>query len=107
MSWGISIQKTITEWDWSGLTYNLSSMLKAGGIDLNKFDGEYPERIVDKLRSLRTQMIENPSRFKVHNPPNGWGDYEGCLRFVDEFTRELERAVREAEYEGTWRVRIT
>lgn len=113
MSWNIRIERTVEEWDWSGLTYNLNPMLREGGVNLRELDGKSPSAVVGLLRSLRTQMIDQPHRFRALNPPNRWGDYEGCLRFVDEFTRELERAVAESNRADArlddidWRVIIT
>lgn len=37
--------------------------------------------LVDGLEALESQ----PDRAKAHNPPNGWGDYEGLVGFVERY----------------------
>lgn len=90
MSFDISIHvpgkhgTTSEEWD-RNLTYNLSSMMREGGLILGNLDGERAGALVATLQDLHKSMLDDPERYKAHNPPNGWGDYDGLLRFVHDF----------------------
>jgi hypothetical protein len=97
MSWTITLNVplrhgvTTEEWEWIGLTYNLGPMLKEGGINLDEFDGKTAMECSEKLEHCWTQMKKEPDRFKAHNPPNLWGDFAGCERFVGEFLAKCEK----------------
>lgn len=40
------------------------------------------EEAIPVLWGLYNHMVENKERLEIMNPTNGWGDYEGALRFV-------------------------
>lgn len=76
---------------WSAnITHNLGPMAEAAGIYSELWR---PEEIgIDKaaqlvlpLRAGLTRLVAEPSRYRAHNPPNGWGDYEGMVRFVRDY----------------------
>lgn len=95
MSYDVSIHipgkhgTTAEEWD-RNLTYNLSSMMQEGGLILIDLDGEKAGAWIATLQTLYKAMLEEPDRFKAHNPPNGWGDYDGLLDFVRDFASAAE-----------------
>ena len=37
--------------------------------------------IEEGLKKLR----DDPEKFKAHNPPNGWGDYDGLVEFIEQY----------------------
>lgn len=43
------------------------------------------EQLIIPLQESLSKMKNDPERFKQHNPPNGWGDYEGFINFVYEY----------------------
>jgi len=48
----------------------------------------YAEDLVEPLSIGLLELLDNPKKYKKFNPENGWGDYEGLVRF----TRELLEA---------------
>ena len=68
----------------SNITHNLSKMFDEAGVDdiLWHGDGRVAGSVVDRLREAERIMLDDPPRFQKHNPENGWGDYEGALRFL-------------------------
>lgn len=75
---------------WANMTSNVAPMWRAAGCDLAAFDGASATALADNLVPAIAAMESNPETFKAMNPPNGWGDYDGCLRFL----RELRDACR-------------
>lgn len=69
-------------------TYNLGAMFKEalGGRRLKELDGMECENALPLLLEAVVEMRADPARFKEFNPPNGWGDYEGALRFLEDFS---------------------
>ena len=67
------------------VTYNLSEMLRQPGLfknghrDLMHAPCSEAAGVADSaLRRLQS----DPEHFRQWNPENGWGDYEGAVRFV-------------------------
>lgn len=46
--------------------------------------------LVDSLRAGLLQLKQDPARFRLLNPPNGWGSYEVLVRFVEEYLAACE-----------------
>ena len=62
------------------MTYNLSAMLtEALGVPFRDLDGAPCTEAAGVINRAIERMKADPERFKVHNPPNGWGDYDGAL----------------------------
>lgn len=66
------------------ITHNLTEMADEAGIykclwrpEENGF--ERCEQIIEPLRASIKDMEKNPEKYKKHNPPNGWGNYDGFL----------------------------
>ena len=74
----------------ANITHNLTAMADEAAIYKHLWR---PEEIgITKARELiepLTKGLEvlkaDPERFKEFNPPNGWGDYEGLVRFVEKY----------------------
>lgn len=91
MSWDLSLHakpcdhcgRSDESGSWN-YTYNTSPMLRAVGLVIQDLEGQTgavcAERIADALTKLRAE----PARFRRMNPPNGWGDYDGVCRVLEE-----------------------
>lgn len=70
------------------ITHNLNSMADEAGIYeclWRPQENGYikAKDIVEKLETGLRILRKDPSRFKKHNPPNGWGSYEGFVKAVE------------------------
>ncbi|MGE4074921.1 MAG: hypothetical protein AB7F22_05180 [Reyranella sp.] len=74
----------------SNITHNLNKMADEAGIYKHlwrpdelgiKKAGE----LVEPLKAGLALLLAEPDRFKALNPPNGWGDYEGLCKFVNDY----------------------
>lgn len=64
-------------------TWNVSPMYtEALGYTLSELDGEKAKSVVGELQQGYMRMLDNPQKYKKMNPPNGWGDYEGALKYL-------------------------
>lgn len=68
--------------EYRNMTSNLAPMWRAAGIDLAECDGRPAAQVAEGLAGALLTLEEDPERFRAMNPPNGWGDYEGCKRFL-------------------------
>ena len=86
-------RKESWEWDWSGLTYNLSPMFtKAmGGKGLRGLDGLKCSEAVEVVRVGLANMRQNRTEYEALNPPNGWGNFTGAREFMGFFLTALEK----------------
>lgn len=69
------------------ITHNLTAMAAEAGIykhlwrpDENGI--EKASQLILPLESALMLMRSDPERFKKHNPPNKWGDFDGFYDFV-------------------------
>ena len=46
--------------------------------------------LIEPLKNGLAKLHKTPEHFKQFNPPNGWGDYETFIRFVQEYLRACE-----------------
>jgi hypothetical protein len=77
------------------ITHNLNKM--ADEADLYKIlwrpDELWPNRkamptaadIIGPLEYGLARLKANPEKYRKLNPENGWGDYEGLVKFVEEY----------------------
>lgn len=72
------------------ITHNLASMADEAGLyslvwrpDENAII--IAEQLIGPLRAAIKDMKENPDKYKKHNPPNGWGSYEGFLAAMEKY----------------------
>jgi hypothetical protein len=47
--------------------------------------------LVALLRDGLARLQSEPARFQMHSPENGWGTYEGLVRFVANYLAACER----------------
>ena len=77
-----------TEYFWANITHNLGRMAEEAGIYEACW---HPDRIgavkaadlINPLAAGLAALVADPQRFTKLNPSNGWGDYDGLIRFVD------------------------
>lgn len=58
-----------------------------------RFETDNPSEaweIVAKLKEGIKELKSNPEKYKKYNPDNGWGSYEGLLRFAEEYLKACE-----------------
>lgn len=41
--------------------------------------------LIEPLKQGLAMMKSDPERFKAHNPPNGWGTYDGFVRWLEDY----------------------
>lgn len=79
-------------------------MWTTAGADLPSFDSQRALRILGDLENAVEDMTDNPNTYEALNPPNGEGDYAGCLAFlqalVDDVCAHPKATVRVVESQG-------
>lgn len=75
------------------ITHNVSKMWKKAGVfdALYESSGEQAGKYIDALERGLDDMRKNPEAYKELNPPNGWGDYSGALKFLEAWTSHCKR----------------
>ena len=71
----------------ANITHNLGEMAKAAGLyealwRPEEIGIEYARDLIAPLAVGLETLVDDPEQFRALNPPNGWGDYEGQVRFV-------------------------
>lgn len=71
----------------SNITHNLNQMAEEAGIYQHlwrpdEIDIKKAKDLIEPLKDGLALLQSEPERFKAFNPSNGWGDYEGFVRFV-------------------------
>lgn len=70
--------------DIGNYTYNVSKMYREAmnGNSLSDFDGMKAGEAIELLRIGYADMVKNPEKYKLMNPENGWGNYEGAKKYL-------------------------
>ncbi len=93
MSLDVYLKKMMLTEVYSGnITHNLGAMADAAGIyDLlwrpEEIGITKAWHIIKPLTRGIARLKKSPKKFKTFNPENGWGDYEGFLRFCQEYLK--------------------
>lgn len=98
MSLDVSLQavRTRTETVFSAnITHNLNKMAGEAGIYEALWRPEEvgittAVQLIEPLRKGLALLRSDPERFKKLNPKNGWGDYDGLVRWVAEYLEACE-----------------
>lgn len=74
----------------ANITHNLAKMAEEAGIYYYLWRPEeigisVASQLIEPLESGLNLLRDNPERFKVFNPANGWGTYDGLVGFVTEY----------------------
>jgi len=96
MSWDASIRvHTGISWheveDIDSYTFNVSEMYCKAGYCIGNASGERCDIILPILHDLYKELKSNPEEYKKYNPLNGWGNYEGALKFLSHIIEACER----------------
>lgn len=93
MSLDVTLRKDV----WSGnITHNLVPMARAVGLSngLTLYDVLWrpEEHGIESVSDVRewlyegyTELSRHPDKYKLFNPANGWGSYEGLINFVRDY----------------------
>lgn len=71
------------------ITYNLGPMLREAGMDFEDFTRLESAALVARLRFTIAELASRPDRYRMLNPPNGWGSYDGLLKALGEVLAAL------------------
>ena len=71
----------------ANITHNLGKMASAAGIYKHlwrpdELGVENAGQLIEPLRVGLAALEGDPERFREFNPSNGWGNYDGLIRFV-------------------------
>lgn len=74
----------------SSITHNLNTMAEEAGIYYHLWRPEElnitkAKELIDPLREGLHRLKMDPERFKKFNPENGWGSYDGLVKFVSNY----------------------
>jgi hypothetical protein len=74
----------------SNITHNLVPMAKAAGLYDYVWHPEgmgiyKAKELIDPLREGLHNLKLDPEKYKQYNPSNGWGDYEGLVKFIESY----------------------
>lgn len=78
------------------ITHNLTTMADACGVyhacwRPDEIGVTHARQLIQPLTDGLHKLRADPDRYKVYNPPNGWGDYDGLVRFVADYLAACER----------------
>lgn len=74
----------------ANITHNLNKMAEAAGLykvlwHPNSNDFETAEQMIPVLKEGLLELVCNEDHYKAFNPENGWGSYEGLVKFVSKY----------------------
>lgn len=90
----VSLSKVVTEkrsvFSWDGMTHNMTEMAKWAGVleacwMPEEIEGVTAAKLIPFLEAGLHKLKTQPEEAKKFNPPNGWGDYEGFVEFVEKY----------------------
>jgi hypothetical protein len=72
------------------ITHNVGKMWTKAGVweALYESHGKIAQDILPALERGVAHMAAHREEYTPLNPPNGWGNYEGALDFLSEYTAE-------------------
>jgi len=79
------------ELHWDNITHNLGKMANAIGLYKPlwcpaEIEIKYARQLIPILKKGITDLMENRDELiKKHSPSNGWGNYDGLLKFVIDY----------------------
>ena len=88
MGYGISLTEkryvTVEVAEVGNYTYNVSGMYREAmdGNSLSDFDGMVASEAISLLRKGYADMVNNPEKYELMNPENGWGNYDGAKKYL-------------------------
>lgn len=87
----------------ANITHNLNRMADEAGIYKALWRPEeigitQARQLIEPLRAGLAALNTDPERFRALNPSNGWGDYDGLVRFVARYLAACEQYPDAAVY---------
>ena len=87
----LTATKPIEVFDYN-ITHNLTRMADEAGLYNVLWRPEEQgitkaAELIGPLRDGLDRLKASPEHFKQFNPPNGWGDYHGLVRFVEKYLK--------------------
>jgi hypothetical protein len=84
--------KSMTEvLDLGNYTYNVSKMYyKAIPGGIKSLHGKSAGESAPIIKAAISDMESNPEEYEKLNPENGWGDYNGAIRFLKDLIPGME-----------------
>jgi hypothetical protein len=76
--------------DWN-YTSNCAPMWREAGCDIAAFDDRPAVEFSKALCVAITAMTADPDKYRAMNPPNGWGDYDSCLKWLADMQDACDR----------------
>lgn len=78
------------------ITHNLNTMALEAGLYQALWRPEElgitkAEQLAPLLRAGLDKLDADPERFRKHNPENGWGSYDGLVKFVRTYLAACEK----------------
>ena len=79
----------------ANITHNLNQMADMAGIYKHLWRPDEigitkAAQLIEPLRAGLTRLRSEPHFFQRFNPANGWGDYDGLVRFVEQYLAACE-----------------
>ena len=68
---------------WWNMTSNVAPMWRDAGVDLRDLKDVKAADAVGPLGIAAQNLVNDPARYRAMNPENGWGSYDGCLKFIE------------------------
>ena len=80
----------------ANITHNLGRMADAAGLYDPMWRPEeqgftHAKQLIEPLATGLARLLADPAKFKVHNPENLWGNYDGLVRFTEEYLDACRR----------------
>lgn len=84
------VELTVFEYN---ITHNLNKMADAAGIYKELWRPDeigitHAHQLIEPLTKGLAKLKSDPKKYKAHyNPSNGWGNYEGLVKFVESYLK--------------------
>lgn len=80
----------------ANITHNLTAMAREAGIYEACWEPEEigitkAVQLIEPLRKGLKLLKAEPYRFQTFNPKNGWGDYDGFVRWIQKYLEACEQ----------------
>jgi hypothetical protein len=77
----------------ANITHNLNKMANSAGIYKHLWRPDElgitkASELIEPLEQGLALLRSDPTKFKLLNPINGWGSYEGLVRFVETYLEQ-------------------
>ncbi len=80
--------------DCGNYTYNCSKMFQEANelkLSLSDLNNGCSGEVIPVLEEVISNMRKDKEKYEAMNPPNGWGDYECFLKFLENILGEFKK----------------